>query len=305
MSQEIGPYNQVHIRPVFRNWQCTRWLAYCQHYSCLQKGTQNNPANYRPVSLTSVTCKLMEHILFHHIMCHLEKFNILCHFQHGFRSKHSCESQLIITIKDLARNLDHSLQTDLQILDFQKAFDTVPHQRLLCKLDHYGIRGNIWKWIKEWLTTRTPKVVVYRESARPAQVFSGVPQGTVLGLLMFLIYINDIAANLDNSTRIRLFADDCLLYRFIKSHHVNEVLQRDLTSLYEWSCKWQMSFNISKCKTLRITTKRNPSVFNYNVGNEYLDHVSHHTYLGVEITHNLGTAYKLIGNALPISAIVC
>ena len=118
-------------------------------------------------------------------------------------------------------------------------------------------------------------------------VLSGVPQGTVLGPLMFLIYINDIAANLDNSTRIRLFADDCLLYRVIKSPHDHEVLQKDLTSLYEWSCKWQMSFNISKCKILRITTKRNPSVFNYSMVNEYLDHVSHHPYLGVEITHNL------------------
>ena len=101
----------------------------------------------------------------------------------------------------------------------------------------------------------------------------------------FLIYINDIAANLDNSTCIRLFADDCLLYRVIKSPHDHEVLQKDLTSLYEWSCKWQMSFNISKCKTLWITTKRNPSVFNHSKGNEYLDHVSHHPYLGVEITH--------------------
>ena len=152
----------------------------------------------------------MEHILFHHTMCHLERFNILSHFQHGFRSKDSCESQLISTIEEISQNLDHSLQIDLQILYFQKAFDAVPHQRLLCKLDHYGIRGNIWKGIKECLTTRTQKVVVDGKSTRPAQVLSGVLQGTVLGPLMFLIYINDIAANLDNSTCIRLFADDCL-----------------------------------------------------------------------------------------------
>ena len=103
-----------------------------------KKGPKDNPANYRPVSLTSVTCKIMEHIIFRHIMDHLEKYNILSHFQHGFRTKHSCESQLIITIEDLTRNLDNSYQTDLQILDFQKAFDTVPHQRLLHKLDHYA-----------------------------------------------------------------------------------------------------------------------------------------------------------------------
>ena len=157
MSHELAPI----IRYIFAQSLETGnvpgdWLT-ANITAVYKKGPKNNPANYRPVSLTSVTCKFMEHILFHHIMCHLKTFNILSSFQHGFRSKHSCESQLIITIEDLARNLDHSLQTDLQILDFQKAFDTVPHQRLLCKLDHYGIRCNIWKWIKEWLTTRTQK----------------------------------------------------------------------------------------------------------------------------------------------------
>ena len=264
----------------------TDWLT-ANISAIFKKGPKDNPANYRPVSLTSVTCKLMEHILFHHIMCHLEKYSILSHFQHGFRSKHSCESQLIITIEDLARNLDHSFQTDLQILDFQKAFDTVPHQRLLCKLDHYGIRGKIWTWIKNWLTSRTQKVVVEGESARPAPVISGVPQGTVLGPLMFLMYINDIASDLNSATQIRLFADDCLLYRVIKSQRDHEILQKDLTSLYDWSCKWQMGFNIAKCKTLRVTTKRNPSIYSYSMGNKSLECVSHHPYLGVEITHNL------------------
>ena len=229
----------------------------------------------------------MEHILFRHIMSHLEKYNILSDFQHGFRSNHSCESQLIITIEDLARNLDNSLQTDLQILDFQKAFDTVPHQRLLKKLDHYGIRGSIWKWIQNWLMNRTQKVVVDGESAQPARVISGVPQGTVLGPLMFLVYINDIASHIDSSTRIRLFADDCLLYRVIRTSNDNDILQTDLTSLYKWSIKWQMSFNTSKCKTLRVTTKRHPIVCTYSMGNEILECVTHHAYLGVEISHNL------------------
>ena len=107
----------------------------------------------------------MEHLLFRHIMTHLENHNILSHFQHGFRSQHSCESQLIITVEDLARNLDYGLQTDTLILDFQKAFDTVPHQRLIQKLDHYGIRGNILEWIKCWLTSRT-QMSSLRESPR-------------------------------------------------------------------------------------------------------------------------------------------
>ena len=120
-----------------------------------KKGKKCDPANYRPVSLTSVTCKLMEHILFRHIMDHLEKYDILSSFQHGFRSNHSCESQLLITVEDLARNLDRGLQTDVLILDFQKAFDMVPHQRLIRKLDFYGIRGTILTWITKWLSART------------------------------------------------------------------------------------------------------------------------------------------------------
>ena len=135
-------------------------------------------------------------------MSHLEQFNVLSTFQHGFRSQHSCESQLIITIEDLARNIDNKIQTDVLILDFQKAFDTVPHQRLLQRIDFYGIRGPILRCIQTWLTSRTQKVVVDGECSCPAPVRSGVPQGTVLSPLMFLIYINDIANNLDTCTKI-------------------------------------------------------------------------------------------------------
>ena len=131
------------------------------------------------------------------------KINILSSFQHGFRSNHSCASQLLITVEDLARNLDRGLQTDVLILDFQKAFDTVPHQRLIRKLDFYGIRGTILTWITKWLSARTQQVVVDGEASEPVHVRSGVPQGTVLGPLMFLIYINNIADNMDSATNIR------------------------------------------------------------------------------------------------------
>ena len=252
-----------------------------------KKGKKCDPANYRPVSLTSVTCKLMEHILFRHIMDHLEKYNILSSFQHGFRSNHSCESQLLITVEDLARNLDRGLQTDVLILDFQKAFDTVPHQRLIRKLDFYGIRGTILTWITKWLSARTQQVVVDGEASEPVHVRSGVPQGTVLGPLMFLIYINNIADNMDSATNIRLFADDCLLYRIIRSSDDTDSLQNDLNSLTDWSSKWQMSFNTSKCKLLRITTKRNPITHSYRMADDLLETVKHHPYLGVELSHNL------------------
>ena len=287
LSQELAPI----VSHIFQQSLNTGevpddWLT-ANITAIFKKGDKGIPVNYRPVSLTSVTCKLFEHILFRHIMSHLEQFNVLSTFQHGFRSQHSCESQLIITIEDLARNIDNKIQTDVLILDFQKAFDTVPHQRLLQKLDFYGIRGPILRWIQTWLTSRTQKVVVDGECSCSAPVRSGVPQGTVLGPLMFLIYINDIANNLDTCTKIRLFADDCLLYRSIISDSDTTTLQKDLNSLFEWSSKWQMSFNTRKCNTLRVTTKEIPIVHTYSMGTDELETVSHHPYLGVELSSNL------------------
>ena len=134
----------------------------------------------------------MEHIIFHHIMSHLDENQVLVKYQHGFRRGHSCESQLITTIEQLARNLDHGKQTDVLLLDFSKAFDTVPHKRLLKKIDHYGIRGQLNKWIEAWLCGKSQTVLVNGACSSPVTVTSGVPRGTVLGPLMFLLYINGI-----------------------------------------------------------------------------------------------------------------
>ena len=145
----------------------------------------------------------MEHIIFSHIMSHLEEFKILSDIQHGFRKSHSCETQLLITLEDLTTNLDDGKQSDIILLDFAKAFDNVPHQRLLLKLNHYGVQGTINKWIQAWLCYREQSVLVEGDKSAPVSVMSGVQQGTVLGPLMFLIYINDVGVNI--KSRIRLF----------------------------------------------------------------------------------------------------
>ena len=144
-----------------------------------KKGDRNKPSNYRPISLTVICCKLLEHIIHSSMMRHFDSCNILTDFQHGFRKARSCESQLIITVDDIANNLDDGLQTDLILLDFSKAFDKVPHLRLLHKLQHYGVKGSLLTWISNFLQGRVQKVNLDGESSDQSPVSSGVPQGTV------------------------------------------------------------------------------------------------------------------------------
>ena len=144
-----------------------------------KKEDRHLPEKYRPLSLTSVLSKLLEHILCRHMLKHFERHNILTSLNHGFRAGYSCETQLAVTIEDLNTSFDRGTQTDIAILDFSKAFDTVRHNKLLHKLQEYGIRGNLHTWIQSFLCNRHMKVVVEGESSNEVTVDSGVPQGTV------------------------------------------------------------------------------------------------------------------------------
>jgi hypothetical protein len=218
-------------------------------------------------------------------MNHLDKHNILVDFQHGFRNKRSCESQLVITTEDIARNLDNNQQVDMLILDFSKAFDTVPHKRLLKKLESYGINGNILSWLEAWLTQREQQVTIEGDKSSTAKITSGVPQGTVLGPLMFLLYINDIGN--DITSKIRLFADDSLLYLAISTKDDCKRLQQDLDRMVNWTKTWQMIFNPLKCYVLKITKKKMKTVdFDYNINGQTLETVTSNPYLGAELGTN-------------------
>ena len=157
----------------------------------------------------------------------------------------------MITTDEFIQNFESKTQTDVVVLDFSKALDVVPHQRLLHKLDHYGIRGTTLNWIQNFLTNRTQKVVADGSSSESARVRSGVPQGTVLGPLRFLTYINNLPSTV--SSQVHSFADDCLLYRPIKCRADQEQLQRDLSVLQDWADRWGMCFNPSKCSVLRVS----------------------------------------------------
>ena len=170
-------------------------------------------SNYRPISLTSIPCKILEHIISTSIHKHLENHNILTDRQHGFRSRRSCETSLLTTIHDLISTLKTNHQIDLLLLDFSKAFDTVPHNRLLHKLDHCGIRASTHHWIKYFLTNRTQEVLVEGCKSGKVHMSSGFPQGTVLGPLLFLLYVNYMPTHIYPGTSLKPFADDAMLYR--------------------------------------------------------------------------------------------
>ena len=227
----------------------------------------------------------MEHIILSHMSKHLSLNNILIDQQHGFREKYSCETQLISAIHDWAKGINLCQQTDVILLDFSKAFDSVPHERLLTKLDFYGIRGKMHSWIKAFLPSRTQSVSVNGVLSSSRPVVSGVPQGSVLGPVLFLLFINDISGSVQSN--LRLFADDCVLYREVATHQDCLALQQDLHCLSLWSKTWQLTFNVTKCYHLGITRKRIPVNFNYTLDGKLITRVSSGTYLGISISDNL------------------
>ena len=187
--------------------------------------SRKSPANYRPVSLTCIPCKIFEHVLYSSIYKYLEANSILCAPQHGFRKNCSCETQFVTTIHDIATHLNSGNQVDVLFLDFSKAFDKVPHKRLLYKLNYYGICGPYLEWIEQFLTDRTQQVVVENKFSALTPVISGVPQGSVLGPLLFLLFINDLPISIDSL--VKLYADDVLMYRSINDVSDHQILQDD------------------------------------------------------------------------------
>ena len=228
----------------------------------------------------------MEHIILSHLSTHLVDNGILVKNQHGFRQKLSCETQLVEAVHDWSQTLDASGQVDVVLLDFSKAFDKVPHQRLLNKLEYYGVRDKNLSWIQSFLSGRRQRVVINGSQSEWCEVTSGVPQGSVLGPSLFLVFINDIVD--DTSSSIRLFADDSVIYKNIETYNDHLVLQEDINKLFSWSERWQMSFNVQKCYVLSITRKTVwKSCYTYTMSDQDLPVVSSSKYLGVTISDKL------------------
>ena len=248
-----------------------------------KKGSRNKSVNYRPVSLTSVICKVLETIIRDHMMDFLIKHKLINPSQHGFLKARSCLTNLLCFFEEITKWVDEGSPVDVIYLDFQKAFDKVPHQRLLLKLKSYGMENSIINWIEQWLNDRRQRVVVDGEVSSWKPDLSGVPQGSVLGPILFLVYINDLEEGVTGN--ILKFADDTKLLRKTKEIGDKQKLQDDIDKLVRWSEKWQMLFNFGKCKCLH--TGPGNTGMNYEMGGSILSKTVKEKYLGVSMNANM------------------
>lgn len=222
-------------------------------------------------------------------MAHLEKYKILTNFQHGYRSKCSTETQLLKVIDFLAKGLENSSQIDVISLDFARAFDIVPFQKLLVKMNHYGIR-KLLPWFENFLTGRTLKVILDGVKSRSVNILSGIIQGSVISGLLFLIFINDLPESITKSFT-GLFCDDTLVAKEITNENDAVDLQEDLDKIFGWTQQWGMSFNTVKCVVMTVSNKQKLIVNNYHMNSmlptQCLSKRDSIKYLGVTIDKNL------------------
>jgi len=220
-----------------------------------KKGNRNLAENYRPVSLTCQVCKVFETLVRDSLVKHLEENVLIRESQHRFRKGRSCLTSLLTFLDKVTGCIDSGNSVDVVFLDFAKAFDKVPHNRLAAKLRSHGITGRLLSWIMEWLKDRKQRVAIRGTFSHWASVLSGVPMGPIL----FLIYISDLDYGIRNW--ILKFADDTKVFsRANGSEPVyrSASLQKDLDTLVNWSEKWQMLFNVGKCKVMHFG-RNNPS----------------------------------------------
>ena len=248
--------------------------------------------NYRPVSLTSLTMKIFERCIKKELLNACEsKIDLR---QHGFINAKSCITQMIPFTYDLEITLNKKAKTDVIYFDFAKAFDSVNHDIILQKLKlDYKVDGLLLRFIRSYLQGRQQQVVVGGSISSKLPVLSGVPQGSILGPLLFVLFINDMFSCVSPETNIALYADDTKIWREINYSSDNFALQRDIDNLYNWSITNKMKFHPSKCKTLSVTNKQNIlhnlpfTIFLYKLNTTYIDYVPSQMDLGVSINTRL------------------
>ena len=229
---------------------------------------------------------MLESLVRSELLTHLRTNNVLSKRQYGFINGRSTTLQLLNFLDECAKSIVLGNVVDTIYFDFKKAFDMVPHKRLIAKLKSYGVKGKLLKWIEEFLTGRQQCVMVNGEKSSPGYVTSGIPQGTVLGPLLFVVYINDILENLSSDGF--LFADDTKIFRTITSRDDSLNLQSDIDALEKWAVVWGMEFNREKCHVLTLGKFENTKhTHRYRLGGDEIEHVFMEKDLGITIDSEL------------------
>ena len=279
------------------DWKCANVTP------VFKKGNRSLAENYRPISLTSIICKILESLIHDNIITHLTNQQLIRLSQHGFMQHRSCLTNLLQYLETLTSLLDEGHNVDVFYLDLSKAFDRVPHERLLLKLSSHGVTGDIFNWVKSWLSNRKQRVVLNGSCSKWTDVTSGVPQGSVLGPLLFIIFINDIDAAIDTvNCALLKFADDTKGVRAVNSEADAMKLQADLDNIFCWSTDWQMLFNLEKCHILHLGNN-NPN-HEYNINGYKLPSVDEEKDLGVLITNSCTPSRQVSAAALKANQVL-
>ena len=254
-----------------------------------KKGNRQSKENYRPISLLPIFGKIFEKLLFDTIYSHLNESGLLSHHQSGFRPGDSTINQLLATTHNIYRAFEEVPSQEMRavFLDLSKAFDRVWHDGLLYKLEFNGISGNILQLIKNFLKDRKQRVVLNGKSSKWESISEGVPQGSVLGPLFFLIYINDIVSNV--TCGIKLYADDTSLFSVVDDENITaRALNRDLEKINLWAWQWKMQFNANKTEEVIFSCKRQkPNHPNLRLGNDAIASKNEHKHLGLILDSKL------------------